>query len=248
MTTRLATAGSGDVLAGMVAGLRLPVLFTARDALPAATADALASMKIGSTLVIGGTTAAARNVISGNGFAGIVIEGAGATGNQVRGNYIGTSASGTSAIPNGQVGITIESAPGNTIGGTTAGTGTLISGQQVGAAINGAPAIGNVVAGNLIGVDVTGATALPNEIGVAINDGASSNVVGGTTAGARNILSGNTADGVLIQGFSAPYPTNNLVQGNYIGLNMAGIAAVVVYVIGDLLSSLLYDGYSYIDQ
>ncbi|HEX3206385.1 MAG TPA: DUF998 domain-containing protein [Propionibacteriaceae bacterium] len=31
-------------------------------------------------------------------------------------------------------------------------------------------------------------------------------------------------------------------------LLMAGIAAVVVYVIGDLLSSLLYDGYSYIDQ
>jgi hypothetical membrane protein len=29
---------------------------------------------------------------------------------------------------------------------------------------------------------------------------------------------------------------------------MAGIAAVVVYVIGDLLSGLLYDGYSFIDQ
>lgn len=31
-------------------------------------------------------------------------------------------------------------------------------------------------------------------------------------------------------------------------LLMADIAAVVVYVIGDLLSSLLYDGYSYIDS
>jgi hypothetical membrane protein len=31
-------------------------------------------------------------------------------------------------------------------------------------------------------------------------------------------------------------------------LLMAGIAAVVVYVIGDLLSSFLYDGYSYLDQ
>jgi hypothetical membrane protein len=29
---------------------------------------------------------------------------------------------------------------------------------------------------------------------------------------------------------------------------MAGIAAVVVYVIGDLLSALLYNGYSYLDQ
>jgi hypothetical membrane protein len=31
-------------------------------------------------------------------------------------------------------------------------------------------------------------------------------------------------------------------------LLMAGIAAVVVYVIGDLLSGLLYDGYSFVDQ
>ena len=31
-------------------------------------------------------------------------------------------------------------------------------------------------------------------------------------------------------------------------LLMAGIAAVVVYVIGDLLSALLYNGYSYLDQ
>jgi hypothetical membrane protein len=31
-------------------------------------------------------------------------------------------------------------------------------------------------------------------------------------------------------------------------LLLAGIAAVVVYVIGDLLSSFLYDGYSYLDQ
>jgi hypothetical membrane protein len=31
-------------------------------------------------------------------------------------------------------------------------------------------------------------------------------------------------------------------------LLMAGIVAVVVYVIGDLLSAVLYDGYSYLDQ
>jgi hypothetical membrane protein len=37
-------------------------------------------------------------------------------------------------------------------------------------------------------------------------------------------------------------PVTNVV------LLMAGIAAVVVYVIGDLLSGLLYDGYSYKDQ
>lgn len=50
--------------AGMAAGLRLPVLFTAIDALPAVTADALASMKIGSTLVIGGTTSVSDAVLA----------------------------------------------------------------------------------------------------------------------------------------------------------------------------------------
>ena len=66
---------------------------------------------------IGGTTAAARNVISGNDQGGIVVSAATATGNQVQGNYIGTTASGTAALKNGYYGIMLSNAPANTIGG-----------------------------------------------------------------------------------------------------------------------------------
>src|SRR5262249_32165382 len=50
---------------------------------------------------VGGTVAAARNVISGNGDSGVDIEGAGVSGNVVEGNFIGTNAGGTAALGNG---------------------------------------------------------------------------------------------------------------------------------------------------
>jgi len=57
--------------------------------------------------MIGGTSAATRNVISGN-ANGLQIYGSGATGNVVLGNYIGADASGTTAVPNGNFGILIK--------------------------------------------------------------------------------------------------------------------------------------------
>src|SRR5690606_570905 len=49
---------------------------------------------------IGGTSAADRNVISGNAQYGIHV-GAGASGIAIQGNYIGTDASGNAAVGNG---------------------------------------------------------------------------------------------------------------------------------------------------
>src|SRR5205823_1617361 len=51
----------------------------------------------------------------------------------------------------------------------------------------------------------------------------SGNVVGGTAAGARNVLSGNASDGVQIVGDGA---SATLVQGNYIGTNATGTGKV----------------------
>src|SRR5205085_5156617 len=56
----------------------------------------------GASNTIGGTTAADRNVISGNVFNGVRVFATPGTvaGNVIQGNYIGTSAAGTAAIPN----------------------------------------------------------------------------------------------------------------------------------------------------
>ena len=80
--------------------------------------------------MIGGTTAAARNVISGNGNGGIEI---GGNANVVQGNFIGTNAAGTAAVPNRAEYRSSDSAStDNLIGGTAAGAGNLISGNQFG--------------------------------------------------------------------------------------------------------------------
>jgi hypothetical protein len=59
--------------------------------------------------------------------------------------------------------------------------------------------------------------------GVGIFTGATFNTVGGTTAAARNVLSGNTLSGVVM---SDPGTANNVVAGNYIGTNVAGNGAI----------------------
>ncbi len=81
---------------------------------------------------IGGTSAADRNLISGNG-RGIMFIGSSAASNDVIGNYIGTNAAGTSALSNGIHGIVFNVAgAGNQIGGAGAGEGNVIAASGVG--------------------------------------------------------------------------------------------------------------------
>ncbi|MFB0537808.1 MAG: CSLREA domain-containing protein, partial [Anaerolineae bacterium] len=141
---------------------------------------------------IGGTAAGAGNVISGNDFDGVVISSNGATGNQVLGNYIGTDAGGSADLGNTRDGVCIEEAPGNTIGGTAAGARTVISGNDwYGVWMRGSGATGNQVLGNYIGTDAGGSADLGNSFdGVYILE-ATDNTIGGTAAGAGNVISGN---------------------------------------------------------
>ena len=66
---------------------------------------------------IGGTTAAARNVIDASVYDGVQLsDNDGTTGNLVEGNYIGTSVTGDTALPNDRNGVTIQyGATGNTV-------------------------------------------------------------------------------------------------------------------------------------
>src|SRR5207302_6495881 len=76
---------------------------------------------------IGGTTVAARNVISGNSGRGVDLLGA-VTGNVVQGNFIGTKADGTTALPNASHGVFLTGgAASNTVGGTLTGAGNVLA-------------------------------------------------------------------------------------------------------------------------
>jgi hypothetical protein len=171
---------------------------------------------------VGGTTAAARNIISGNNGNGLFITGSLATRNVVQGNRIGTTATGAAGLGNTQAGVRLNGAPGNTIGGTTAATGNLISANSAGILITGAGATGNLVQGNFIGTNPAGTAALGQVDDGVVIDNAPGNTIGGTVAAARNVISGNGGDGI----FMINAASGNLVQGNYIGTNAAGTAAV----------------------
>jgi titin len=174
--------------------------------------------------VIGGTDAAGRNVISVNGPAGVSVSGilGLSTGNVVEGNYIGTNKDGTAALGGQDYGVWLE-ASSNTFGGTSAGAGNLLSGNGFAGLVlddYGGPTNGNTVQGNFIGTDRSGTTALGNgQYGVYVFGACSGNLIGGNTAAARNVISGNNADGVYLEGSGA---TQNRIAGNFIGTDRTG--------------------------
>lgn len=176
--------------------------------------------------IIGGTTVAARNIISGNAHIGVSIHDSGTTTNVVEGNYIGLNATGTAALPNTYSGVEIfGGATSNTIGSSTsAGGRNIISGNSAqGITITDAGSNSNKVPGNIIGLNAAGTAAIPNQFeGIAIFGAASSNTIGGTTAASPNIISGNVGSGISISGTGTKL---NKVQHNLIGTNPAGTAA-----------------------
>ncbi len=174
---------------------------------------------------IGGTTAAARNVISASAnFSGIAVIGTGATGTQgiiILGNHIGTDVTGNLDFGNARQGIYIRHAPRNVIGGTDPGARNIISGNTLpGILIDSAGATNNIIQGNFIGTRPSGTFALSNSKGIVVNE-APGNLIGGTEPGARNVITGNSGVGIEIQGAGA---TGNKVQGNYIGADPSGQA------------------------
>jgi uncharacterized repeat protein (TIGR01451 family) len=188
--------------------------------------------------VIGGSSTALRNLISGNYEGGILIEGAGATGNIVRGNYIGTNAAGTVALPNESgAGIEISEAPNTIIGGADHDAGVcnkscnlIVAGSnfEFGVDISGASP-GQTIQGNFIGTDITGTLPLATADGGIGSEGPTGgHMIGGPTdpgvcSKACNLISGNTRYGINLDFYSG---SGTIIQGNFIGTNAAGTAAV----------------------
>jgi ABC-type iron transport system FetAB permease component len=163
---------------------------------------------------------------------GILIDTSG--GDVIQPNYIGTNPAGTAAAANTGNGVQIIAVANNTVGGAAPSIGNIISGNGgEGVRIDGKLATGNVVRGNYIGTDVSGSNAVGNNAsGVYLRRAPANSVIG-------NVVSGNIGfAGITICGNSnfcgggdpaideSSNAGGNIVQGNRVGTNAAGTAAL----------------------
>lgn len=126
------------------------------------------------------------------------------------------------SAPNSTSGLTINNASGVTIKGLVVnGFKSGVSSGGTGILITGASAANNKVQGNYIGTDATGTSAVGNYDGVIISNAGTGNTIGGTAAGAGNVISGNWHEGLWVHNTSGA-----VIQGNYIGVNSVGNVAI----------------------
>ncbi len=218
----LASAAQGNVVDGNYIGASYPTDDDSSSALPNQKNGV--ELDSGATNnTIGGSTTVI-NVISGNAGNGVLITGA-TTKNVIDGDDIGADAGGNDVMANQGDGVMIMgSASDNTIGGTHTNQRNVISGNKgSGVEISGTGTDANSVEGNYLGIAGDGATGLDNGAdGVRIDGNANSNTIGGTVAGARNTISSNVGNGVLISDTGTSY---NVVLGNFIGTDSNGETA-----------------------
>jgi hypothetical protein len=172
-----------------------------------------------SNTVGGGSTPESRNIIAGNAGSGVVL--IGAAGNTVAGNSIGVGLGG-SALGNLGFGVYLGGASSfNVVGGTDPNSTNLIGANDLaGVAIDGTGSDDNVVQGDLIGTDGGGTAGLGNAAeGVLVADGASDNTIGGTVAGAGNVIAFNGGNGVTVGVSATDDCTGDAILGNSIDSN-----------------------------
>jgi uncharacterized repeat protein (TIGR01451 family) len=171
------------------------------------------------------TISAGSSIVSGldiNSF-GIGIDLTQNGGDTISGNFIGTDVTGTHPAGS-NIGVKIDSVGNVTIGGLAPGAGNVISGNLVGIESQQATltATNDLVEGNFIGPDVTGTQVVSenSEVGVELaND--SGDTIGGTTALAANLISGNAHSGISV-GIGSQVSTDTVVEGNDLGTDVTG--------------------------
>ena len=140
--------------------------------------------------------------------------------NLVQGNFIGTDVTGPGHLGNTNDGAIIRTPLPTRLAGrrpVPATSSRAIPAMDLYRWLN---ATANLVQGNFIGTDVTGTLALGNSgNGVQISSGETNNTIGGTGLGEGNLISGNGSHGISISS-----GTDNLIEGNKVGVNAGGTA------------------------
>jgi len=137
----------------------------------------------------------------------------------IAGNYIGVTTSGTTALSN-DIGVHVSGATGCTIGGTTSSDRNVISGNSLNGIRSSNHSSSLTIQGNYIGTTSSGNAGLGNGDGIALQSAAST-LIGGTSAGAGNVISGNGGNGIL----STTTPDVS-IYGNFIGVGADGTTAL----------------------
>jgi hypothetical protein len=205
----LGDLGSGS--AALIRGNLIGTDATGTVGLPGMFDYASVYIRNGTAIVIGGPTAAERNVISGNTHGAGVGVGytVGGTNAQatIQGNFIGTDVTGTLPI-------------GNYSGLSLPDQNCVVLGNVIAASL--AQAIvseggsNETIQGNFIGTDVTGTLNLGNVQGV-VAIGGNNWTIGGTGAGEGNVIAFNGAPYTIAVGGG----TGNRIRGNRMFSNAA---------------------------
>ena len=180
--------------------------------------------------LIGGTNPAHRNIISANTGSGITPN-VGQDGWVVKGNYIGMAADGLTPMGNsepnfGPGGMSIDNCADTVVGGSEPGAGNLISGNYNDGLIPD-NVTNLVIQGNMIGPNWKGepipSSPQPGGIGLyTISGPIDGALIGGTTPGAGNIITGNKGPGIIVPRIYFPSlseahnATNVAILGNSI--------------------------------
>lgn len=227
----VSVTGGGNVLQGNLIGTDASGTQALGNTADGGTTDSAAVyVSHASNTLIGGPTAADRNVISGNSQSGITFAYDDASGNVVQGNYIGLDSTGSAPLGNYYAGIDLGTYMGLAVSNVSI-LGNVISANLY-SGIHLYAATNNTIQDNLIGTDASGHETIDpislmptfgnNADGVTIDADSAGNLIGGTTAADRNVISGNWGNGV---GVVAAGPATNFVEGNYIGTDVTGMAA-----------------------
>ena len=179
-----------------------------------------------------------NNVVAGNARSGISIESS--DFNSLTGNKIGTNTTLSEGLGNGQHGVYLINGTGSQIGHPGDGNvimfngglgilnfmadGTQVTGNLVSANTNIQIGLWDsrdcTVANNLVGTDESGTAGyLVGGGGVEITNFSSNNTIGGPAG--RNVIAGTGGTGIYVQTLG-----DNLIEGNYIGVDATGNAAL----------------------
>lgn len=173
--------------------------------------------KSATDITIGGTTAAERNVISGN-FKDAINTRFGTNRITILGNYLGVDITGTQGIANTDNGIFLADTQNAVIGNSTPAGRNIIAANLL-SGIRNTNSPGTLIAGNYLGLDTSGAIALGNQLhGIYVQNSANV-VIGGGNAANRNVIAASKVIGVFIDGATS----NTLIENNFVGLKADGL-------------------------